>query len=696
MNNKNHKKKKKKKTLPIRLNFLFFTVFLLFSVLIIKLGMVQIVYGDEYLREVKRTENALISTTVPRGKMYDRNLNPIVDNEPLNAITYTKYPNTKTEDMIETAEKLALLITQNTKKITERDKKDFWIIKNPEKAQALISHKELTLLENEDLYKLQLKRITEDHLKELTADDLEVLAIFREFNSGYALTPSIVKHKEVSDFEFAKVSERLDSLPGVGVTTDWERAYPYEDTLRTIIGKVSSSDDGLPRENVDYYLARDYSRNDRVGLSYLEKQYEDILHGKKAKVEAVIKKGEVVETNQISEGQRGKDLILTIDMELQQTVENIIDHELRISKSRGNTFLLDRAFVVLMDPNTGEVLTMAGKQYGRNSKTGATEINDFALGNITTSYTMGSSVKGATVYTGFQTGAISPGTGFYDRKLYFKGTTPKGSYAPLGYVTDITALQRSSNVYMFLTAIKIGGGNYIPNSYLSIKSDTFSIMRNHYAQFGLGTRTGIDLPNEGIGSRGPDSTAGLLLDLSIGQYDTYTPMQLAQYVSTIASGGKRLQPRLVKEIREPSNEERVGPVFQQFQPKVLNTLGNNEVWMDRVQEGFRQVAQVPGGTAAKYFMGESYSPALKTGTAEAFYDGPRKSEYTGLVPVTNLTLVGYAPHYNPEVAMAVVVPWAYQGGGDDINKRIGKQALRAYFDLKEKRKNERNVDKTVD
>ena len=78
-----------------------------------------------------------------------------------------------------------------------------------------------------------------------------------------------------------------------------------------------------------------------------------------------------------------------------------------------------------MDPNTGEMLTMAGKQYGRNSKTGATEINDFALGNITTSYTMGSSVKGATVYTGFQTGAISPGTGFYDRKLYFKGTLQK-------------------------------------------------------------------------------------------------------------------------------------------------------------------------------------------------------------------------------------------------------------------------------
>lgn len=693
MNSQNHKKKKKKKTLPIRLNFLFFIVFLLFSGLIVKLGMVQIVYGDEYLREVKRTENALISTTVPRGKMYDRNLHPIVDNKPLNTITYTKYPNTKTKDMLETANKLAQLINQDTGKITERDKKDFWIVKNPKKATALISDKELALLEAQDVYKIQLNRITEDMLNELKEDDLEVLAIFREFNSGYALTPSIVKNKNVTEKEFARVSERLDSLPGVSVTTDWERSYPYDETLRTIIGKVSSSDEGLPRENVDYYLAREYSRNDRVGLSYLEKQYEDVLHGKKEKFEAVVKQGEVVETKQISEGQRGKDLVLSIDMELQQTIEKIIDNELRITKAKGNTYLLDRAFVVLMDPNTGEVLTMAGKQYGRNSKTGATEIKDFALGNITTSYTMGSSVKGATVYTGFQTGAISPGTGFFDRKLYFSKTKPKGSYAQLGYVTDITALQKSSNVYMFLTAIKIGGGNYIPNSYLRIKPEAFSIMRNHYAQFGLGTRTGIDLPNEGIGSRGPDVTGGLLLDLSIGQYDTYTPMQLAQYVSTIANGGKRLQPRLVKEIREPRNEDSIGPVFQQMQPKVLNTLGNNKVWLNRVQEGFRQVAQVPGGTAAKYFIGEPYSPALKTGTAEAFYDGPRKSEYKELVPTTNLTLVGYAPHNNPEVAMAVVVPWAYQGGGDDINKRIGKQVLGTYFDLKEKRKNQRNVDK---
>ncbi|MFJ8267357.1 peptidoglycan D,D-transpeptidase FtsI family protein [Peribacillus asahii] len=690
MLNKGKKKKKKRRTVSLRLNFLFFIVFLLFSGLIIKLGVVQIVYGDEYLREVERTENDTISTPVPRGKMYDRYFNPIVDNKPLKAITYTKYPNTKSNEMLETAEKLATLIEQDTKKITERDKKDFWLLTHQKEAEALITDKDLELvknhkLEEKDLYKLQLERIKETELDKFTADELEVLAIFREFNSGYALTPSIVKNKDVTEQEFARVSERLDSLPGVGVTTDWERDYPYDETLRSVIGKVSSSDEGLPRDNIDYYLARGYSRNDRVGLSYLEKQYEDILHGKKAKMEAVLRQGEVVDTKPLSEGERGKDLVLTIDMELQLAVEEIIETELRRTKAKGNTYLLDRAFVVLMDPNTGEVLTMAGKQYVRNSETGAMEIKDFALGNITTSYTMGSSVKGATVYTGFQLGAISPGTTFYDTKMRI-GRTLKGSYANLGPVSDVTALKKSSNVYMFQTAIKIGGGNYVPGQALRINPNAFSVMRNHYAQFGLGVRTGIDLPNETPGARGPDTLPGLLLDLSIGQYDTYTPMQLAQYVSTIANGGKRLQPQIVKEIHEPSNEETIGPVFQQIQPKVLNDLNGQEVWIDRVQEGFRQVAQEAGGTAAKYFMGKSYRPAAKTGTAEAFYDGPRKNEFSGLVPTTNLTLVGYAPYNNPEIAMSIVVPWAYQqGGSDDINKRIGQQALDTYFKLKEER-----------
>ena len=136
---------------------------------------------------------------------------------------------------------------------------------------------------------------------------------------------------------------------------------------------------------------------------------------------------------------------------------------------------------------------------------------------------------------------------------------------------------------MFMTAIRIAGGHYIPHRPLGINREAYSIMRNHYAQFGLGVRTGIDLPNESVGFKGVDmSTDGLLLDLSIGQYDTYTPMQLAQYVSTIANGGKRLEPHMVKEIRNPSNEHNeLGSVFKTMSPKVLNDLGGKDVWIQR-------------------------------------------------------------------------------------------------------------------
>lgn len=120
------KKNKKKKThVPFRLNMLFFMVFVLFSALILRLGIVQIVYGDDYRREIERTEEITVNNPVPRGKMLDRNLKVMVDNEPLNAITYTRKQGTKTSEMLETAEKLAVLIEKETDKVTERDKKTF-------------------------------------------------------------------------------------------------------------------------------------------------------------------------------------------------------------------------------------------------------------------------------------------------------------------------------------------------------------------------------------------------------------------------------------------------------------------------------------------------------------------------------------------------------------------------------------------
>ncbi|MGY3313590.1 cell division protein FtsI/penicillin-binding protein 2 [Peribacillus simplex] len=698
-----NKKKKKKTHVPFRLNILFFLVFVLFSVLILRLGVVQIVYGDDYRREIEKTEEVTVNNSVPRGKMYDRNLKLMVDNQPLDAITYTRKQGTKQTEMVETAEKLAKLIDKDTNKVTERDKKDFWILKNPKLAAKKITDKERKKveegeLEESDLYKLQLKRITEEEAK-LSKKDMETLAIYREFASGYALTPQIVKNKKVTKEEFARVSENLDSLPGVDISTDWDRFYTYNKTLKSVLGKVSSSEEGLPSESLDYYLARDYSRNDRVGKSYIEQQYEDILQGQKAKVRNVTdKSGNIVDSEVITEGQRGKDLILTIDMDLQLATEKIIEKQLIAKKKLGNTKFLDRAFVVMMDPNTGEVLTMAGKKYEKDPKTGKSSIEDFALGNITTSYTMGSSVKGATVLTGYQQGAIQPGTYFYDTKLKIKGTPEKGSYSNFGNINDLTALKVSSNVYMFRTAINIAGAKYVPNEPLNISSGAFSTMRNSFAQFGLGTRTGIDLPNEMSGFKGSETSPGKLLDLAIGQYDTYTPMQLVQYVSAIANGGNRMKPHMVKEIREPvDNNEELGPVDEDISPTVMNRLDMKEDWIKRVQSGFEKVAMEQGGTAYTYFGHKPYTVAAKTGTAQAFYDGPNRTDYSEPQKTMNITLVGYAPAKNPEVAFAVVVPWAYQGHtGHSMSKEIGEEIMDTYFKLKKERAKKENTETSTD
>ncbi|PLR89507.1 peptidoglycan D,D-transpeptidase FtsI family protein [Bacillus sp. T33-2] len=671
----------------------FFAVFLLFSTLIFRLGIVQIVYGDDFKREVDRTEDVTVNNPVPRGKMYDRNIKLIVDNTPNKAITYTRNQGTKPKEMLEVAEKLAKLIIMDDEKVKERDKKDYWILTNPEAAKEKITKKEWDLynqkkLDDKKLYDLQLERITDTDLQALSEADMEVLAIFREFNSGYALSPQIVK-KNVSPEEFAVVSENLERLPGVDTTTDWERNYVYDKTLRTIIGKISESDKGLPKEKLDYYLSRGYSRNDRVGLSYIELQYEDVLHGQKARIKNITDKaGNVLSTKVISEGQRGKDLVLTIDMDLQLAVEKIIEEELMKAKQDGNTRLLDRAFVVLMDPKTGEVITMAGKQIVKDKETGQTEMNDFASGNFTTSYNVGSAVKGATVLTGFKTGAIQPGTSFFDTPIRIKNTKPKSSWkSGLGTLDDINALKVSSNVYMFRTAINVGKGHYVPEQPLPLDPKAFDTFRNSFSQFGLGVRTGIDLPNEMVGFKGSERGPGLLLDFAIGQYDTYTPLQLAQYVSAIANGGYRVQPRMVKEIREPlmKNNE-IGPVVKEIDPVILNRIDAKPEWIKRVQEGFRRVMQEPQGTAVGAFGTAPYKPAGKTGTAQAFYDGPERGKFTKPPEVMNLSLIGYAPHDNPEIAMSVMVPWAYEGDqGHHANNDIGRRVLDAYFEIKKQR-----------
>ncbi|WP_400242409.1 peptidoglycan D,D-transpeptidase FtsI family protein [Niallia sp. JL1B1071] len=697
------KKKKKRNPIPLRVNLIFFTVFLLFSALILRLGFVQIVYGDDYKKEVEKKEDVVISTSVPRGEMYDRTGKNIVSNVGKNAITYTNWKKYTPKEMRDTAEELAKIIKMDSdkdlKKISERDKKDYWILINPDEAKTKISEEDQEQLaskykddkkEYQKAYdELLRSRISETDLNKLTDLDLETLAIYREFQSGYFYTPHIVKNEGVTDKEIAIISENLERLPGVDTLRDWDRKYEFGSTLKTVLGNVSTSQRGVPAEQKDSYLAKGYSMNDRVGLSYLEKQYEDVLKGQKKKVKYIKDKtDEIVGSEILTNGSAGNDLVLTIDMKLQLEVEKIIEEELKKTKyGYAGTQYLDRAFVVLMDPHTGEVLTMAGKQLGKDDKSGKQIVQDFALGNITTSYNVGSVVKGAMVLTGYKEGVLSPGTTYInDSTMQIKGSNPFKSWKTMGNINDLIALKQSSNVFMAKTAIMIGKGHYAYMQPLNIDLDAYPKIRNSFSEFGLGVRTGIDLPNEMAGFKGaidPNQPANLMF-LSIGQYDTYTNMQLAQYISTIANGGYRIQPHIVKEIRETSIEEgQLGPIVQEIQPKVLNKLELKPGWIEQIQRGFRMVMQ-PGGTGS-VFAGASYSPAGKTGTAEAFYYDPLNKQEEP-PQVMNVSLITYAPSENPEVAMAVMVPWVYTtNDGPSPNLTIGKRVMDKYFELKKEK-----------
>ncbi|MEH6888325.1 penicillin-binding protein 2 [Bacillus sp. JJ864] len=690
------KKKKKKKThVPFRLNVLFFCVFLLFSTVIVKLGMIQIVHGEDYKNEVNRKENLTVSTPVPRGKIFDRYGRAVVDNTPLRTITYTRTKESKREERLETAKQLSKLLDVPTDKLTERDKKDFWILLNEEQAKAKITKKDeadlkAKKIDDKQLAQRQLDRITEAELNELTPDDLEVLAIKSKMEGGYAMTPQIIK-KDVTPEEYAVVSENLAKLSGVDTTVDWDRHYAYGDMFRTVLGGVTSSDEGLPRENIDYYLVRDYNRNDRVGKSYLEQQYEDVLHGMKAQVKNITdQKGNILETVYLSKGESGKNVNLTIDMELQKKVEQIIEEEMKAAKASGGAEYMDRAFVVMMNPKNGEILSMAGKQFGEEN--GQSVIKDYALGTMTSAYEMGSTVKGATLLTGYQEDAIKPGDVMVDEAIKFKGTDYKKSWKTMGAINDLTALQQSSNVYMFKTAMKIAGVDYVYNGPLSVKQKDFDTMRYYYSQFGLGVPTGIDLPNEMAGVKGnAPGQPGKLLDLAIGQFDTYTPLQLVQYVSTIANGGYRMKPQVVKEIRTPTSKpEELGKVVDSVEPVVLNRIDMKDEYINRVQEGFKMVMQTPNGTGyTNGFAGATYDPAGKTGTAQSVYAGPNAKEVRAQIGdrnIYNLTLVGYAPASDPEVAFSVVVPWL-SSDQNPVSKKIGRRIMDAYFDLKKQEAN---------
>lgn len=666
-------------TMNKRISFIFGIIVFIFAIIVLRLGYLQIAQGSHYKQLIKNSENLTVNEAVPRGRILDRNGKVLVDNASKKAITYARGRKTSQSEVLKTAEKLSKLIKMDTDKITDRDKQDYWIQLHPNKAKSLMKNEQVLLDDGnitQDEYDDALyKKVGKNQINSLNDKDLQILAIYREMMSGSALDPQTIKNEDVSDEEYAAVSQKLSDMPGVNTTMDWDRKYPYGDTLRGIFGDVSTTEEGIPKELTEQYLAKGYSRNDRVGKSYLEYQYDDILKGKKKEMKYTTdKSGEVIDSKVINPGSRGDDLVLSIDVDLQKKTEEYLEKQISKLRSEGAKDM-DNALIVVQNPNNGDILAMAGKQIDKNG-----DLTDYDIGTFTSQYAVGSSVKGGTLLAGYQNNAIKVGEEMIDEPLKFAGGLTKHSYFNQDgkvRIDDKEALMHSSNVYMFKTALKLAGSPYTPN--MSLPTDITSAgqkLRKGLNQVGLGVKTGIDLPNETNGQIEPlTDNPGNYLDLAIGQYDTYTPMQLSQYVSTIGNNGYRVQPHVGLEIRKVTNKETLGPVKEKVKGQVLNKVNNTQNEVNEVQEGFKMAFNEKDGTGYQSFKDTEVPSAGKTGTAEVFQDGE---------PRVNSTYIGYAPIKNPQLAFSIVytnqpVPEPWLNGGD-----LGRDVINYYFKEKSK------------
>lgn len=669
----------------IEKRYIFITViiFLVFIAISARLFQLQVLENNKYEEKlVESTEKIIEGSSAPRGRIYDRNYNVLVDNKAVKTIYYKKEDGITTKEEIELAYKIADLIQVDYSKLSERMLKTFWYKNHPSEAEDKITKAEWNKynerkLNDDDINDMIYERITAEELSSYNDKDKEAAYIYYLMNKGYSYAEKIIKNKDVTDQEYAEISENIDTLKGVNTKLDWERVYPYGDVFRSILGNVSSSSQGIPSELADYYLDNGYSMDDRVGISYLEYQYEEYLKGTKAKYK--VTNGNNYEL--VSEGKRGNDIVLTIDINLQKYVEESLTKEVLAAKNEINTQYYDHSFAIVANPQTGEILAMAGKKAKRNSN-GSYYISDYTPGIITTSVTPGSIVKGASMLVGYKYGAISIGEYQTDECIKIRSTPEKCSWKTLGYINDINALAYSSNVYQYKIAIKVGKGNYVYDQGLSLDESAFDKYRDMYKQFGLGIKTEIDLPSESLGYSGTSKLPGHLLDFSIGQYDTYTPIQISQYINTIANSGTRYKPYLLKEVyKSPDdNNEKFGEKIYTSDPVKLGTVDVEQKYIKRVQEGFRAVVSYGLGTT---YMGNYQSiGAGKTGTSQSFIDTDGDGSID--TETTSTSFAGYAPYDDPKMSIVVISPDIATSNAETtsgINKRLSSEIVNKYFEI---------------
>lgn len=675
-----------------RVHLLKIIAVLLFLTLIGAAYGVHIIYSNEYIAFREITTSTHLRRDVSRGQIVDRNGTVLVTNESVPIITFRHVPNTSVVSIRNVAIRLAELIELDFT-LSARDKRDLFILLHFDVARDLVPSDERE--SDNALFNAQMIAAIEDeHLLLLTDTQKRAHAIFLRMNQGTGRVTNIIKENP-SDIEIARIIENLSDLPGIDIGMDWRRIYP-SDMARDFFGHVSSHQQGIPRDREAYFLQRGYAPNARVGTSQLERVLQTELAGFQYRY--FLDDGEEI---QLSEGMNGFDISLNLDNELQLRLEDIVSSLLlnevtNHRRTRGPSRYARSAYAVVTNPFTGAIYAMVGVNLIEEDGELQAVMNP--LGTFQNAYLVGSSIKGATLMAGYFYGYTTVGESRLDAPINIQGSSPFLSWRNMGWVNDIHALRESSNVFFYRqTMAMTGNANHQQNQGIRAwNPEAWDMYLDFFANVGLGSRTGIELPNESTGFNSITREFHELMNFGIGQTSSYTTMQLAQFGGVLATQGMRMQLQLIENIYLPVLGEQEPRLIRPFTPNLMNRINLTDAQWNQISEGHRQVVTHPNGTGHGIFNPMSIPVSGKTGTAEMNMteivindEGMpvlRHMRSANGQPVQGLnrTFVGYAPRDNPEIVISVIVPQSALPGlnnGSSLVNIIARDVVEAYFDL---------------
>lgn len=644
----------------IRHNIVIAFVYIIGIILLVRLFQLQIVHGAEYRDESNTRLTRETTLKAARGNILDASGNKLVSTSVGHNVEIYK-----TKIDTETLNKSLLLFAQTLESNGDSYTDTFPININPYAFKQGLDENEWKTTNKIDTtynaeqcfnYYKEKYKVETDNIE----DARRIITLrYTIAQNGYSNTKSVKIASNISNSSFAKINEMSVSFPGISTYSEPSVSYPFEQLASHILGYVGKINAEELKENPEY------DQNDVIGKTGIEKVFETYLRGTDGTKQIGMSVEGVVTDEYISkEAAAGSDVVLTIDVALQKITENALAQDIQdmqTGKLKDATTASEGAAVVI-NVKTGEILAMASYPnytpsqftWGISNENWNNYLQDtrHPLVNkaISDRSAPGSTFKMVTAIAGLETNAIDLNTKINDtyRYTYFKDYQPTcWKVGGHGWLNVTQAIEHSCNYFFYETGRRAGIDAIVKVA----------------KEFGLGQKTGIELPDETAGILASPEvesewTAGKTIQTAIGQLsNTFSPVQMAKYTAMIANGGKNLNVSIIKSIKNSDGTEVSRNEIESYISKKLGveeTSGSDltitEQNLNAIKQGMKGVTSDDGGTAYSYFKDFNIEVGGKTGSASTGKGN------------ANAWFVGFAPFDNPEIAVAVYVKNGQHGG----------------------------------